>query len=43
MPFGDKMQKQHERALEGGCLSCEMRKYKASGETESDTYSNKWA
>lgn len=38
MPFGDKMQKQHERALNG-----EMKKYKATGEAQSDTYSNKWA
>lgn len=34
MPFGDKMQKQYERALNG-----EMKKYKATGEAESDTYS----
>lgn len=41
MPSSDNMQK-HERALNGGSLSCEIKKYKATREAESDTYSNKW-
>lgn len=33
------MQKQLEKALNGGSLSCEMKNHKTSGKAESDTYS----